>query len=96
MHHRNLQCLAIEFCKNFNNTSPDIMKDIFPFNTSSIYDVRNRQTFHIRPAKSVYKSTELLSFLTPKICQLIPESIKSIDSLPALKIVIKQWKLNPF
>ena len=42
IYHRNLQCLAIELCKTFNNISPDIMKDIFLSITPSIYDIRNR------------------------------------------------------
>ena len=93
-HHRNLHCFTTELYKKFKNTSPDIMKDIFPLNTSSIYDARNRQTFYTRPAKLVYKDTELLSSLTPKICELIPESIKSIDLLSTFNIAIKQWKPN--
>ena len=71
--------------------SPDTMTDIFPLNTSSIYDTRNREIFHTRPVKSIYKSTRL-SLWVPKTCELIPESIESIDSLPAFKIAIKQWK----
>ena len=62
IYHRNLQCLAIELYTMFNGISPDIMKNIFPLNTSSIYDIRNRETFYIRPVKSVYKDTESLSF----------------------------------
>ena len=41
IHHRILQCLAIEFYKTFNSISPDIMKDIFKLNTPSIYDITN-------------------------------------------------------
>ena len=59
-----------------------------------IYDIRNRETFYTRPVKSVYKGTDSLSFLAHKIWELISKGIKSIDSLSALKITIKQWKLN--
>ena len=59
-------------------------------NTSSIYDVRNRELFYTRPVKSVNKGTESLSFLVPKIYELIPESFK--DLLLAFKLAIKQWK----
>ena len=45
VHHRNLQCLAIELYKVFNGISTDIMKDVFPLNTTSNYDIRNRKTF---------------------------------------------------
>ena len=50
--------------------------------------------FCTRTVKPVYKGIESLSFLIPKICGLIPESIKSIDLFPAFKLAIKQWKLN--
>ena len=43
IHHSYLQCLAIELCQVFNGISPAIMKNVFPLNTSSIYDTRNRQ-----------------------------------------------------
>ena len=78
----------------FHGTSPDIMKDIFPLNTSSVYDIRFKQMFCTRNVKPVYKGIESLSFLLPKICVLIPESVKSIDLFPAFKLAIKQWKPN--
>ena len=40
----------------------------------------------ILPAKPVYKGTESLSFLAPKLWELIPENIKSIDSLLDFKL----------
>ena len=92
LHQRNLQCLAIELYKTFNDISPDIMKDIFPLNTSSIYDIRNTETFYTRPVKSVYKDTNS-SFLVPKVWKLIPESIKSIDLLIVFKLAIKNGSL---
>ena len=51
-HHRNLQNLATGLYKVLNGIS-HIMKDIFPLNTSSIYEIRNRETFYSRPVKSV-------------------------------------------
>ena len=91
-HYKNLQCLAIELYKIFNGISPDIMKDVFPLNTSSTYDIRNREIFYTRPVKSVYHGTESLSYLAPKIWELVPESIKSAESLSVFKIRIKKWK----
>ena len=52
IHYKNLQCLAIELYKIFNGISADIMKDVFPLNTSSTYDIRNREIFYTRPVKS--------------------------------------------
>ena len=92
IHYKNLQCLAIELYKIFNDISPDIMKDVFPLNTSSTYDIRNREIFYTRPVKSVYHGTESLSYLAPKIWELVPESIKSAESLSVFKIRFKKWK----
>ena len=51
----------------------------------------------IRDLQNQYvKAPSHYIFLTPKICELIPDSIKSIDLLPAFNIAIKQRKLNPF
>lgn len=61
IHHRNLQCLITELYKIFNSSFPDTMEDVFPVNTSFVYHIMNRQEFHARPAKSVYKVTK--SFL---------------------------------
>ena len=92
IHHKNLQCLAIELYKIFNGISPDIMKDVFPLNTSSNYDIRNRPTFSTRRVRSVFNSTESLSYLAPKIWELIPERIKAAESLSNFKTLIKKWK----
>ena len=61
------------------------MKDVFPLNTSSTYDIRNREIFYTRPVKSIYHDAESLSYLAPKIWELVPESIKSAESLSVLK-----------
>ena len=92
IHHKNLQCLAIELYKIFNGISPDIMKDVFPLNTSSNYDIRNRPTFFTRRVRSVFNGTESLSYLAPKIWELVPENIKTAESLSKFKFLIKQWK----
>ena len=92
IYHKNLQCLAIELYKIFNGISPDIMKDVFPLNASSNYDIRNRPTFFNRRVRSVFNGTESLSYLAPKIWELVPENIKTAESLSKLKFLIKQWK----
>ena len=92
IHHKNLQRLAIELYKIFNGISPDIMKDVFPLNTSSNYDIRNKPTFYTRRVRSVFKGTESLSYIAPKIWELVPEKIKKAESLSNFKTLIKQWK----
>ena len=50
--------------------------------------------FYTKPAKSVYKDTESLTFLVPWTMELIPESVESIESVLSIKLAIKQWKPN--
>ena len=71
IHHRNLQCLAMELYKIFSAIPPDIMNDIFPLNILFIYDIRKRQMLYTRFVKSVYRRNESLSSLAAKIWNLI-------------------------
>ena len=89
-----MQCLAIELGKVFNGICPDIMKDVFPLSTSSNYDIRSRRIFTTRSVKTVYYRTESLSYLAPKVWELIPNNIKSLENLPKFKKAIKNWKLD--
>ena len=61
------------------------MDDVFSLDTFSNYDIRSRQTVYDRSLKSIYKETETLADLASKIWELIPENIKSIDSLLTFK-----------
>ena len=92
IHIRNLQALAIELYKIVNGFSPEIMKDVFPFNTNSSYNIRNRRTFRSRPIRTVYFRSETLSCLGPKIWELIPDNFKTLESVASFKTEIKKWK----
>ena len=67
VHHRNIQVLATELYKIVNGLSPEIMKEVFPFNENTSYNTRNKRKFHSRSIKSVAFSSETLSHLAPKI-----------------------------
>ena len=92
IHTRNLQNLAIELYKIVNGFSPDIMKDVFPFNTNSSYNIRNSRTFRSRPIRTVNFGSETLSYLAHKIWELIPENFKTLESVASFKTAIKKWK----
>ena len=80
VHYKNLQCLTTELYKVFSGISPDVVKDVFPLNTSSNNNIRNRSTFYSSPVNSVYKATVSLSHLAPKIREFVPNDIKALDS----------------
>ena len=66
VHNRNIQFLAIDIYKVFNDICPDIMNDVFPLSTSSNYNIRGTSTFTTRSVKTLYYGTESLSYLAPK------------------------------
>ena len=88
IHHRNLQLLAM--CKIHRGLSPEILRETFVSKTSS-YNLRRNDTFEKRKVHSVYHSTESLSFLGPKIWDLVPVELKQSETLYSFKLKIKNW-----
>ena len=43
---------------------------------------------------SGYHGTEIISFLRPKISDILPEKLKNIETLEVFKKEIKIWKLD--
>ena len=78
IHHRNLQVLAIKMFKIKNNMAPEFLNEIFQ-NRALPYNLRTNSNFSSRQVQSVYHGTESLSFLGPKIWELIPEIQKKYD-----------------
>ena len=66
IHNRNLQILATEMFKVYNDVAPPIFTEIFN-KRNPTYQLRHTSHFSIPPVRSVYNGTESLSFLGPKI-----------------------------
>ena len=94
VHNRNIQCLAFELYKVFNDICPNIMKDVFPLSTSSNYNITSRRTFTTRSVKTMYYGTESLSYLVIKVWKLIPNNIKSLENLPKFKKAKRNCKTD--
>ena len=90
IHRRNLQPLATEMFKIHRGLSPDILREIF-VPKISLYNLRRNKTFERRQVHSVYHGTESLSFLGPKIWDLVPLELKQLESLEVFKLKIKKW-----
>ena len=90
IHYRNIQALTTEMFKVKNNTAPEIMKELFSPKISH-YDLRNNNLFKSRRVNSVWHGTESVSYLGPKIWDLVPSEIKESDSLNGFKFKIKRW-----
>ena len=90
IHERNIQTLAIEIFKVVTGISPEIMKKVFPLKSSIQY--HSKQIFETHNIRSVYNGTDTLSFLGPKIWNILPDDMKKITSLNAFKKEIRKWK----
>ena len=68
------------------------MNDIFK-KRDAAYNFRNNSTFETRNTKSVYYGSERISFLGPKIWELLPSNIKDSECLNIFQPNMKSW--NP-
>ena len=85
-----MQVLATEMSKIYKGLSPEILREKFASKTIS-YNLWRKDTFEKRQLHSVNHSTESLSFLDPKIWNLVPVELKQSGSLDSSKLKIKNW-----
>ena len=55
------------------------------------YDLRGNNFLERRRVKSVRYGTESISFLAPKMWEILPNEIKDSDTLQIFKAKIKKW-----
>ena len=92
IHTRNIQRLAIEMFKFYNSLSPPLMNNIFKLKEEIPYNLRHVSEFSTPLINSVYHGTESISFLGPKIWDILPEKLKNMETLDAFKKEVKTWK----
>ena len=93
IHNKNIQLLATELFKVKNGLSAAFMNEIFVENAQHYYDLRKKTEFKRNKVKTVYKGTETLTFLGPRIWEIVPDYIKKSSSFEEFKLKIKLW--NP-
>ena len=76
VHTRNLQILAIEMYKVSNHIAPKIFTDIFSSNSRANYDPRYQSESSRPLVKSVFNGRETISYLDPRIWDLVPLEMK--------------------
>ena len=76
IHHKNIQALAIEMFKVKHKLRPEITCDIFMERTNNQYILRNRLDFITPHVHSVFHGTESISYLGPKIWDIVPKEFK--------------------
>ena len=91
IHHKNIQALAIEMVKVKHKLYPEITGDLFMQRTNNQYNLRNRPDFIVPQVHSVFHRTESISYLGPKIWNIVPEEFKHKKSLNSFKECFKMW-----
>ena len=75
-----------------NGLSPVLMNDIFKLRGEQTYNLNKLSQFYRPKVNSVYNGTESGSFLGPMIWYLVPNELKDIENLAA----IKNWSLEKY
>ena len=88
---KNLQVLATEMFKVYRNISPPIVRQLFQLRNND-YNLRQFPQFDSPNVISVFCGTESISFLGPKIWNIVPNEFKKETSLDAFKKLIKKWQ----
>ena len=91
IHHRNIQTLATEMFNVKSEMSPEIICDIFIQRLDNQYNVIHIYHFETPFVRTVYNGTESVSYLGPKIWDIVPEEYKALNSLNSFKESIKNW-----
>ena len=89
IHNRNIKLLATELVKVKNGLSPPFMNEIFVENAQHYYDLRKQTEFKKNNIKMVYNGTETLTFVGPRIWEIVPDCIKRSNNLIEFKLKIK-------
>ena len=92
IHHGNMQAFETKFYKIKNGLSPELFTEIFACETESHYNLGRCNDFRIPSIRTVYHGSENISFLGPKIWNILPDEIKLQTSLNSLKKSVKMWK----
>ena len=91
IHHRNIQKLALEMYRGKHRIGPKIMCELF--NEANVsYNLRQDVSCRSYNVKTVFYRTETLSYLGPKIWNLVPFDIRDYKTEPIFRQNNKNWK----
>ena len=89
IHERNIKILATGMFKVSRNLASSQMHEIFKLKDHPQYNLRHNSLFSWPLVKSVYKGSESLSFLGPKIWDILLDSSKGLPNLNSFKVALK-------
>ena len=79
--------------KVVNNIAHTIVSELFSFSNVN-YSLRSSSQFYQPSRNIVWNGQETISYLGPKIWNMVPEEMKRRSSLFAFEREIKQWVPN--
>ena len=74
-----------------NSWSPVLINDIFKLRGEQTYNLGKLSQFYRPKVNYAYNGTKSVSFLGPKMWDLVPNELKDIGNLVAFKKAIKKW-----
>ena len=78
--------------KSYKGLSPPIMDSVFKLRTENPYSLRQVSEFSRPIVKTVYHGTESISYLGPKIWDILPEKLRNMGNPESFKKEIKTWR----
>ena len=91
IHTRNLQMLATEMFKVYQSMLPLIFSELF-LGHDICYNLRSNSNFAVPNVKAAFYGSESISYLGPKIWDIVPLELEDLTSLNAFKKGIKKWQ----
>ena len=88
IHQKNIQALAIMMYRVVNNVAPTIVSELFSFSNVNC-NLRSGSQLHPPSANIVWNGQETISYLGPKIWNMVPDEMKQKSSLFAFIREIK-------
>ena len=74
-----------------NEMSPEIICEIFTQRINNHYNLRHINNFETPFIRTVYHGIESVSYLGPKIWDIVLEEYKTLNSLNSFKESVKNW-----
>ena len=75
-----------------NNCLPEIINKVSPTNEPIYeYDLRNTSDFAARRIRTVWHGSESLSYLRPRLWNILPDKYRKVKSVKEFKAKIKSW-----
>ena len=91
IHHRNIPKLALEMYRIKHRIAPKIICELF--NEANVpHNLRQDVSFRSYNVKTVLYGTETLSYIGPKIWNLVHSNIRDCVAEPIFRQKIKKWK----